>query len=175
MVIACSRGTVVASEMFGRYCNLLGCHLSLGLTISVHSVSSHSLCLSDPWLFCLPFLCLICLILFAVFEVHHPSMDSIPGWALPALGGSLNSSVKLSIVPFICPGIWCLPLVIHHDIVVFCYLRCRVCSSASVIHFVLASGSYRNTCLGLIPTSQTSQERRCLEHGQSHSSSVHNV
>lgn len=112
-----------------------------------------------------------------VFEVHHPSIDSIPGWALPALGGSLNSGIKLSIVPFVCPGIWCLPPCHQHDIVVLCYLRCHVCSSASVIHFLLASGSYRNTCLGLIPTSQTSRERRCLEHGQSHSefSSVHDV
>ena len=88
MVIACF--TAVASKMFGCYRSLSDYHLSLGLTVWVNSVSSHSLCLSDFWLFWLPFSgffpSLICLIWFAVFEVHRPNLDSTPGWVLPVLG-----------------------------------------------------------------------------------------
>lgn len=89
MVIACF--TAVASKMFGCYCPLSGYCLSLGLTVSVRSVFPHNLCLSDLRLFWLPFSGFfpsrICLISFAVFEVHHPNLDSTPGRALPVLGG----------------------------------------------------------------------------------------
>lgn len=89
MVIACF--TAVAFKVFGCYCPLSGYRLSLGLTVSVHPVFSSRLCLSDLGLFWLPFSVFfpscICLISFAVFEVHHPNLDSTPGWASPVVGG----------------------------------------------------------------------------------------